>query len=35
MDSRHPFYEHSVAAFFLAERAGPVVGRIAALENRN
>lgn len=35
MDSRHPFYEHSVAAFFLAERDGEVVGRIAALENRN
>lgn len=35
LDSRHPYYEHSVAAFFLAERAGQVVGRIAALENRN
>jgi hypothetical protein len=35
MDNRHPFYEHSVAAFFLAERGGAVVGRIAALENRN
>jgi hypothetical protein len=33
--NRHPFYEHSVAAFFLAERGGEVVGRIAALENRN
>ena len=32
---RHPFYEHSVAAFFLAELDGEVVGRIAALENRN
>lgn len=32
---RHPFYEHSVASFFLAERGGEVVGRIAALENRN
>lgn len=31
---RHPFYEHSEAAFFLAEREGEVVGRIAALENR-
>jgi hypothetical protein len=30
---RHPFYEHSDAAFFLAERSGEVVGRIAALEN--
>lgn len=35
MDSRHPFYEHSVAAFFLAERDGDVLGRIAVLENRN
>lgn len=35
LDRRHPFYEHSVAAFFLAERNGEVVGRIAALENRN
>ncbi len=32
---RHPFYEHSVASFFLAEQSGEVVGRIAALENRN
>ena len=31
---RHPFYEHSEADFFLAERGGEVVGRIAALENR-
>jgi GNAT superfamily N-acetyltransferase len=31
---KHPFYEHSEAAFFLAERAGEVVGRIAVLENR-
>ena len=31
---RHPFYEHSDAAFFLAERDGRPVGRIAALENR-
>lgn len=32
---RHPFYEHSAAAFFLAEQDGEVIGRIAALENRN
>jgi len=31
---RHPFYEHSDAEFFVAERGGEVVGRIAALENR-
>lgn len=33
--ARHPFYEHSTADFFLAIRDGRVVGRIAALENRN
>jgi len=32
---RHPFYEHSAATFFLVEHGGEVVGRIAALENRN
>ncbi len=31
---RHPFYKHSEAAFFLAERGGRVVARVAALENR-
>jgi GNAT superfamily N-acetyltransferase len=31
---KHPFYEHSDAEFFIAERDGEVVGRIAALENR-
>ncbi len=31
---KHPFYEHSDAAFFIAEQKGEVVGRIAALENR-
>lgn len=31
---KHPFYEHSEADFFLAERDGEVVGRVAALENR-
>jgi hypothetical protein len=32
---RHPFYRHSEAAFFLAQREGQTVGRIAILENRN
>lgn len=32
--NKHPFYEHSDADFFLAERNGEVVGRIAALENK-
>jgi hypothetical protein len=31
---KHPFYEHSDADFFLAERDGEVVGRVAALGNR-
>jgi GNAT superfamily N-acetyltransferase len=31
---RHPFYKHSEAAFFLAERDGRTVARVAALENR-
>lgn len=30
---QHPFYEHSEADFFLAERDGQVVGRVAALVN--
>ena len=30
----HPFYEHSVAAFFVAERDGETVGRVAVIENR-
>ena len=30
----HPYYEHSDAEFFIAERQGEVVGRIAALENK-
>ncbi len=33
--NKHPFYEHSAAAFFLANREGRDIGRIAALENRN
>lgn len=31
---KHPYYEHSDAEFFIAERNGEVVGRIAALENK-
>jgi len=31
---KHPYYEHSDAEFFIAEREGEVVGRIAALENK-
>ncbi len=32
---KYPFYEHSDAGFFLAERAGQAVGRIAVLDNRH
>ncbi len=32
--TKHPFYEHSEADFFIATRDGRDVGRIAALENR-
>lgn len=32
--AKHPYYEHSEAAFFTAERQGEVVGRIAVLDNR-
>lgn len=32
--SKHPFYEHSVADFFIAIRDGQDVGRIAAIENQ-
>ncbi len=32
---RYPFYQHSDAAFFLAERDGRPVGRIAVLDNRH
>lgn len=31
---KHPYYEHSDADFFIAERDGKPVGRIAALENK-
>ena len=30
---KHPYYEHSKAEFFIAEKEGEVLGRIAALEN--
>lgn len=32
--TKHPFYEHSDADFFIASQDGRDVGRIAALENR-
>jgi hypothetical protein len=32
---KHPFYKHSDAEFFLAEKRGDVVGRIAILHNKN
>ncbi len=32
---KHPFYEHSEADFFVAEQGGKVVGRVAALVNKN
>jgi hypothetical protein len=31
---KHPFYEHSEAAFFIAERNQQDVGRIAVIENK-
>jgi len=31
---KHPFYEHSIADFFIAVKDGKDVGRIAAMENR-
>ena len=33
--AKHPFYDHSEADFFVAESEGQVLGRIAALNNRN
>ena len=32
--NKHPYYEHSDAEFFIAEKEGKIVGRIAALENK-
>ncbi len=31
---KHPYYDHSDAEFFYAEKNGKIVGRIAALENK-
>ncbi|HEX6748467.1 MAG TPA: GNAT family N-acetyltransferase [Longimicrobium sp.] len=31
---KHPFYQHADVAFFVAERGGKLVGRIAAIHNR-
>ncbi|HET7461864.1 MAG TPA: GNAT family N-acetyltransferase [Longimicrobium sp.] len=30
---KHPFYQHADVAFFVAERAGKLVGRVAAIAN--
>ena len=32
--AKHPYYDHSDADFFIAEKDGVAVGRIAALENK-
>ena len=32
---KHPFYEHSEAAFLLAEQDGRVLGRLAVMDNKN
>jgi hypothetical protein len=32
---KHPFYEHSEAAFLLAEGDGQVLGRLAVMDNKN
>lgn len=32
---KHPFYEHSEAAFLLAEQDGKVLGRLAVMDNKN
>lgn len=32
---KHPFYNHSDAAFIIAERGGEVVGRVAVMNNRH
>lgn len=31
----HPFFEHSVAEYFIAEKNGEVLGRIGVMHNRN
>ncbi len=33
LDNRHPFYQHSTAAFFLATEDGRDVGRLTVLDN--
>ncbi len=33
--SKHPYYQHSEADFFVVESDGSTLGRVAALENRN
>lgn len=32
--AKHPFHQHAEVAYFIAERQGRVVGRIAAIDNR-
>ena len=32
---KHPFYEHSIADFFILSRDGQDIGRIAAMENQS
>ncbi len=32
---RHPFYQHSAAAFYLATEGGRIIGRLAVLDNHN
>jgi GNAT superfamily N-acetyltransferase len=32
---KHPYYQHSLAQFFMVESNGKALGRIAVLENRN
>ena len=34
-EKKNPFYEHSDAAFFIAEENGKIIGRIAAIINHN
>lgn len=33
--SKHPYYQHSDADFFVVEENGRILGRVAALENKN
>jgi hypothetical protein len=33
--AKHPFYQHSEAAFFIAEQDGRTLGRIAAIDNEH